>query len=49
MVVLHHFIMRRRECDNTRIEFGAIGKLFSKMFSKENAFKKISNSKLVVV
>ena len=41
VVMLHHFIIRRRECNNKITEYGAMVKLFPKMFSKEKFLKRI--------
>ena len=43
LVALHHFIMRRRERDNMRIEFGVIMKLFTKvLFLKKKLSKDLN-------
>ena len=40
VVASHKFIMRRRECDDTSYEFGAIMKLFpTDVFLKEKLLK----------
>ena len=43
MVVLHHLITKRRECDNTRIEIGIdYEPLYESVFFKEKLLKELN-------